>query len=172
MATQFADNRQAVDALVKVLRDDLLKEDVLPVPDIGKLAESMLRVVPRRQSSNIADKAGPFFDTAGLVAWLGVSRQALDNRVRHRGLLACLSSDNVRLYPTWQFLHDGTTVPGLRDVLRALNTGTRDSWTWALWMAGENPDLDGRTARDWLVDGGDPEPVIASAQRTAGQWAA
>jgi hypothetical protein len=139
--------------------------------DVSRLVSSMMRVVPGRSESNeLADRIGPFYDTGGLTTWLGKSRQAIDKQVHAGKLLACLATDRVRLYPTWQFTENGELIPGLRDVLGALHTGTQDGWTQAIWLLTPTPELDG-TALEWLTSRRDPSPVIEMARDDAAVWA-
>ena len=60
---------------------------------------------------------GPFYDTTGLVSWLGVSRQAVADRVRRGTLLACRTQDGHLVYPAWQFARDGAVRPGVVDAV-------------------------------------------------------
>lgn len=114
-------------------------------------------------------KAGPFYETATLVEWLGVSKQLLCERVSKRELLAVQDSAGRSYYPDRQFAEDGTVVPGLREVLDALATGAQTPWTWALWLAGTSRALSGQTAGDALKNG-DTDLVLQAAWRDAARW--
>lgn len=138
--------------------------------DIGNLVRSMMRVVPNK-SNELADQVGPFYDTAGLTTWLDKSRQAIDKQVQSGKLLACMTSDRVRLYPVWQFTESGDLLPGLRDVLAALHAGTHDGWTQAVWLLTPTEELDG-SALKWLKARHDPAPVVELAREDAAVWAA
>ncbi|MDV2981619.1 UNVERIFIED_CONTAM: hypothetical protein Q9R71_31040 [Actinomycetes bacterium ARC8] len=140
--------------------------------DVSRLVQSMLRVVPRNVESNeLANRVGPFYDTAGLTSWLVVTRQALEKRIAAGKLLACVTSDRVRLYPVWQFTDSGKLLPGLAEVLAALRQGTVDGWTIAAWLTTPVEELDG-AAMEWLKDRRDPAPVIELARHDAEAWAA
>lgn len=56
----------------------------LGTPD--EVARRMLAVVPAAHPWD--EQIGPFYDTAGLTRWLGVTEQALVDRVRRHQLLA------------------------------------------------------------------------------------
>lgn len=64
--------------------------------------------------------SGPFYDTPGLMRWLGITRQALHHKAARHMVLACPFADGDLVYPAWQFLPDGATIPGLAEVLTAL----------------------------------------------------
>ena len=90
---------------------------------------------------------------------------------RH-GVLACPLDDGTVVYPVWQFLDNGATIPALADVLSALAEGTDDGWMMALWMRAPSDHLDGRRPSDWLRRGRDPQRVLAMARRAAAGWRA
>lgn len=113
---------------------------------------------------------GPFFDSDGAQARLGVSHQAMHEKVSKHALLACPTADGVTVYPTWQFLPNGATIPALAEVLSTLAAGTDDAWTIALWMQARSDLLDGHRPSDWLRKGGDPHRVLVMARDTAAQW--
>lgn len=116
--------------------------------------------------------SGPFYDTSGLVRWLGISRQALHQKVARHAILACPLDDGGLVYPTWQFLDSGASIPSLADVLATLAEGTDDAWMIALWMQAPSEYLDGDRPNQWLRQGGDPQQVLAMARRVASSWAA
>lgn len=81
--------------------------------------------MPKRQPLNrMASRVGPFYDSAGVRAWLGITSVDLDERRSHHTILACTTADGQQIFPTWQFGADGTLLPGLRDVLETLAGGT------------------------------------------------
>lgn len=57
--------------------------------DPEDLAEAMVSALPH---SHVFDEiAGPFYDTAGLTRWLGITRQALHQKAVKHAILACPS---------------------------------------------------------------------------------
>jgi hypothetical protein len=116
--------------------------------------------------------SGPFYDTAGLTRWLGISRQALHQKATRHALLACPLDDGGVVYPTWQFLPNGATIPALTEVLATLAAGTDDAWMIALWMQAPNEQLDGRRPSEWLREGRDRQEVIEIARSVASRWRA
>ncbi|BBZ09330.1 hypothetical protein MDOR_34990 [Mycolicibacterium doricum] len=135
--------------------------------DPDDLAEAMVAALPH---SHVFDEiAGPFYDTAGLTRWLGITRQALHQRAAKNAILACPLADGSTVYPAWQFLPDGATLPSLAEVLGILGDGD-DPWMVALWLRAPSALLDGERPSDWLRDGGDPQPVLAMARDTAEGW--
>jgi hypothetical protein len=103
------------------------------------------------------------------MEWLGVTGQELSKRATRRELLAVQDSQGCVYYPYRQFREDGSVVPGLRQVLDTLATGTPVLWTWALWLAGCSDALSGRTAWEALLDG-DFDRVLQLAEGDANRW--
>lgn len=133
------------------------------------IAAAMVAAIP---AGHVFDEiSGPFYDTSGLIEWLGVSRQALNQRVQKYALLACPLADGAGVvYPTWQFLDNGSTIASLGEVLRVLATGTDDRWMVALWMQAVSDDLDGLRPSGWLRMGRDPQRVLDLATDAAQRW--
>lgn len=138
--------------------------------DPERVADAMVAALPLGHVFD--DISGPFYDTRGLIRWLGISRQALHQKVTRHAVLACPLDDGGVVYPTWQFLDSGATIPSLAEVLNCLVAGTDDPWMIALWMRAPSDDLAGACPSDWLRSGGDPEQVLAMARQTVSGWAA
>jgi len=138
--------------------------------DPEAIADAMVAALPLGHPFDEA--AGPFYDTSGLGRWLGISRQAVHQRADRHAILGCPLEDGTTVYPVWQFLDTGATLPGLTEVLTVLSAGGDDPWMAALWLSAPNGQLDGATPAQWLRDGGDPAPVLAAARRTAAGWRA
>ncbi|MBB3040078.1 hypothetical protein [Hoyosella altamirensis] len=135
--------------------------------DAEALAEAMIAALP---SSHVFDRlVGPFYDTAGLVRWLGTSRQAIAKRVHAGSLIACQLEDRQWVYPVWQFTSSGALHPGLNDVWKVLRAGA-DPWTCAVWMCAENEQL-GETAVE-AIRAGRTSAVLELAHVDAARWGA
>jgi hypothetical protein len=138
--------------------------------DPEEIAEAMVAALPL---GHVFDEiTGPFYDTSGLIRWLGITRQALHQKVARYAILACPLDDGGLVYPTWQFLGSGATIPALRDVLLVLTEGTDDPWMAALWMRAPSEELDELRPADWLRQGRDPHVLIELAQETVAGWRA
>jgi hypothetical protein len=162
-------------SLVRELRTELIRQHkTLQGADIKWMASTVARVALDVEPQNEMDQlVGPFYDTATLESWLGISRQAIDQRVKARKLLACMTPDKVRLYPVWQFTDTGQTIPGLTLVLPILASGVNAPWTWAMWMVSKLPyELDGLSPAEWLTRGRDVAAVATLATQDASAWAA
>lgn len=138
------------------------------------IAAAMLSAIP---AEHPFDELGPFYDTGGLVRWLGVSRQALHHKVKAHHLLAPTTSNGQRVYPAWQFAPDGKLLPGLPAVLRVLLAAT-DAWTAAIWLTTPSARLGEKSAIDLLSEtralSEHAEPlslVLDAARADAAQWA-
>ncbi|WP_104132317.1 hypothetical protein [Cryobacterium sp. M91] len=134
--------------------------------------EPTLRADPATAALDAA--VGPFYDTAGLSRWLGVSRQAIHKRIG-KTLLAVHTEKNDILYPAFQFTEDGDTLPHLMDAARTLSTGLADEWSIAMWLNTPVDDLDGRSIVECLraADGGaaDVDAALAFARAEASRLA-
>ncbi|WP_186626586.1 hypothetical protein [Rhodococcus sp. BP22] len=65
-------------------------------------------------TSHIYDQlVGPFYDTAGLTQWWGLSRQAIAKAAAAGTVIACQLDGGGWVYPTWQFTESGTVHPDL-----------------------------------------------------------
>lgn len=165
----------AEESLVSQLREALERQHkTLQGANIAELANHLARVAPDAEPKNEMDQlVGPFYSTSILESWLGISRQAIDQRVKSRKLLACMTPDKVRLYPAWQFADTGETIPGLARILTILASGVDAPWTWAMWMVSKLPDeLDGLSPAEWLTRGRDINTVATLATHDAAAWAA
>jgi hypothetical protein len=132
-----------------------------------QMADRMLAVVPVAHPWH--EQIGPFYDTAGLTKLLGITRQAVADRVRRRRLLAVSTRDKRLLYPILQF--DGPNVlAGLPDVLMAFTDTTVDGWAVAAWLTTPAAALGSRTPIDWVHAGEDPAPLHLLAADTAARW--
>lgn len=123
-------------------------------------------------TSALARRLGPCYTQRGIAHALDMPEQQVKELTSSIGLLA-LTVSNIKVYPAFQVL-DGYPVPGLADVLRALQTGTEDRWVWGLWLVG-TPAWSvpvGSTPRpniDTLIAGYRNE-VVAAAMHVAVAW--
>lgn len=114
---------------------------------------------------------GPFYDTAGLERWLGVSRQALSQRVKAGELLGLLAkSRRTTYYPVWQF-NGRDLVRGVPEVIRGL--GERSALNKALWLKSQREEFGDHTVIEVLANGdpSDVRAIIAEARADGTAWA-
>ncbi|RBP15541.1 hypothetical protein DFR50_10898 [Roseiarcus fermentans] len=107
------------------------------------------------------EDAGGAYDLGQVRMLLhGVSRQAIDKRVREGSVLAVPGPSHHRSYPALQFNRDGSIVAGLKEVRKALPVES----PWAVLNFLANPDdrLDGRKPIDVLRAGHVAEVVEAA----------
>ena len=90
---------------------------------------------------------------------MGISPQAVSKRHR-AGTLIALPRGRVIFFPAWQF-HDGSTLPGLAEVVAAYPGGALSLSTWAVTA---NADLDGRTPAPTPARRGGEEQVLAALE--------
>jgi hypothetical protein len=157
-----------VGALARRL-ESVSEEDLAQI-NPEQVAERVAALIP---APHPFAQLGPFYPTRAVTKWLGMTRQALDQRVRARKMLGCPTADGgQRVYPVWQFTNDGHLIPHLAAVLNSLHEGIDDPWTWATWLATPVPGrFEGKPAYQWLAAGRDAEPVLVQARRTAGRLA-
>lgn len=110
---------------------------------------------------------GPFVTSEAARKRLGISRQALHQRVARGRLLQVVTADGVHLYPLFQF--DGREIRrGLGDVLAQFRDVDIDPWTIAAWLRSPEALLDGATPLDCLAER--TEDVITAARDLAQHW--
>lgn len=131
--------------------DDLARQgrSLRSLGDLDDLAASMVAALPNVHPYDSA--LGPFYDTGGLIQWLGVSRQALADRVHRGTLLACRSEDGHLLYPALQFGRTGQVRPGVVDAVGILARAGADGWAVGAWLTTASSAFDGESAVDYLV---------------------
>ena len=106
-------------------------------------------------------EAGGAFDLEQVQTLLnGVSRQAVEKRVKEGSLLAVPGPSNRRRYPTVQFTRDGL-VPGLKEVQEALPT--RNPWAVLNFFVRPDERLGGRKPID-VLRLGNVELVVSAAR--------
>ena len=146
----------------------------LDLGDVDDLADRMLAALPSVHP--LDQPLGPFYDTAGLVAWLGISRQALFDRVRRGTVLACRTADGHLVYPSLQFGRNGAVRPGVQEAVGAFSRRGVDGWSVGAWLTTPSELFDGHSAVDYLVvHRSSPTAVsrvAAAAVADASQWAA
>lgn len=116
---------------------------------------------------------GPVFRTDQVRVLLGgVSRQALNDRVKRSTLFALKTRDGVTVYPAWQFT-DGQVLPGLAEVLKVFAADEHgeivDGWTLASWLRTGLDELDGGSVADRLL-AGDAAAARQAAAHAAARW--
>ena len=106
-------------------------------------------------------EAGGAFNLTEVQTLLnGISRQALEKRVKDGSLLAVPGPSNRRRYPAAQFTKDGV-VPGLKKVQEALPT--RNPWAVLNFLVRPDDRLSGR-APIALLRAGEVDPVVSAAR--------
>lgn len=163
---QFVDRavrrfRETLAALVEAhRRAGNVIEEVLGAPeDLG--ARAAVATVP--EPSPWDELIGPFVRTEGAQARLGgITRQAIAAKAARRRLLRVVTSDEVHLFPVWQFKESGGVVDGLPEVLSVFKGASIDDWTLAGWFRSVDPDL-AETPYEAIMRG-DVDRVLAAAR--------
>ncbi|MDR0945959.1 MAG: hypothetical protein LBM66_07345 [Bifidobacteriaceae bacterium] len=118
---------------------------------------------------------GPFYDSAGVTALLGISRQALSKRAARGTVIRTRTADSRDLYPTFQF-RDRALDPAVKALLRpfrpALAASGADGWAVSYWMTCPHPDLDGLTPLAWCRQGYPVAPAVRAASQAVAVWTA
>ncbi|WP_137723124.1 hypothetical protein [Prescottella subtropica] len=173
MDTLVEQERKLMDLLTRRVHQTFADARAAGVPagvfdDVEAIVDAMISALP---ASGVYDQlVGPFYDTAGLTRWRGVSRQAVNKAVTAGTVIACRLDDGQWVYPTWQFTPEGTVAPHLITLWKTLRAAA-DPWTCAVWLRTPQPGLDGVAAVDWIADGHPVDPVLALARADAQRWA-
>lgn len=159
--------QEVLDAVAARLHQRLANRDHSALGPPDRVAERMLATVPVTHPWD--NQIGPFYDTAGVAALLGIRKQAIADRVRRYTLLAAYTAQGKIVYPAWQF--DGAHLnPAISRTVAAFRHAQVDGWAIASWFTTPARSLNGATPAAWLRTG-DPEPVLALAHDTSGRWA-
>ena len=174
MSTLTPVEKEILDKLAEGLRERL--GEVGGDLDTSWVAAAMLDAIP---ATHPFEELGPFYDTTGVSRWLGITRQALHQKVKAGQLLALTTGDGQRVYPAWQFAPYGRPLTGLVDLLRVLNPAAADPWTVAVWLTRPVAELGNRSAVDVMRSlkpvgprGDEWDDLIAEAIGDASRWAA
>ena len=117
------------------------------------------------------EKVGPFYDATTVRKLLGLYGDELEMKVESSRLMALQTSDNVMLYPVWQF-SGRKILKGWESALRAFENVHVSSWLIATWaVTPDTETLGGLSPIDWLRIGNPVEPVVADAEKHAARWA-
>lgn len=170
-ATRTAFESELIDAVVDRVHDRVnaliaAGGDPAQLGDPEELANRMLAAVPWAHPWN--EQIGPFYDTAGLTRYLGVSKQALADRVARRRLLA-VTVDGRVLYPARQF-SGRQLIPNLADTLAEFRDVPVDGWAIAAWLTTPAAALDGATPLEWLTGSRPADAARTLAAEHAARW--
>lgn len=122
-----------------------------------KLHDARLRGL--RRMAELRKEAEPCLETGQVCGLLGVTRETIRKKVDRKQMLA-LPKGGDRVFPAFQF-KDGNIVPGLGEVLEALDTDS--TFVELSFLLSESPHFEGRTAIDALQSG-DTECVVLEAR--------
>lgn len=111
---------------------------------------------------------GPLLNTKQVADLLGVgTRQAVNDRVKRRRILALPTEDRELAYPAFQFGKTGKPYPAVAPVLEALTAARLSPHTIASWFVTPQATLDDLTPARWLTEGRDTDRLLAAAYRSA-----
>ncbi|MBT2496207.1 hypothetical protein J7E45_11360 [Microbacterium sp. ISL-59] len=111
---------------------------------------------------------GPCYTVSSMARALGWMEAEVTTGGNSLRLLMLTSDEGVLLFPAFQ-VNAGAIVAGLREVLRVLQTGVEDPWTWAQWLNSEPSEADPKTSIQLLYDGRIDE-VLRDAEQDARSW--
>lgn len=114
----------------------------------------------------LADDVGPFYSRSDVLGWLALTEVELDERVRAGSLIECVTSDGVRVYPTFPFEDDGEVIAGIDEITPMYLRAGLAGWTLSKRLRVPNPDLPGGVdAVSLLRDGEHVSDVVLAARR-------
>lgn len=109
------------------------------------LEEARMRGIAR--IAQLRHMASPYLETGQVCALLGVSRETIRKKLERRQLLALPKGNEDRVYPAFQF-KDGKVLPGIKEVLQALNSDT--PFEVLSFLLSRSPVFGNRTALEAL----------------------
>lgn len=133
---------------------------------IDEVARRMASAVPA--PSPVNDEIGPFYRTDQVVSLLGITRQAVNERLGKRTMLGMQTRDGVWVYPVYQF-EDRGILPRLPEVLRSFDRRA-DPWAVAAWLVSKDARLGGERPLDRVRAGGALDRVKFLARDASRRW--
>lgn len=110
------------------------------------------------KQESIVDHLGPYWTEGHIQKLPGDAKRT----VQAGEALALPTSDDARIYPTWQFARtaEGDVVlkRGVAQVLAHLRT--KDPWLVGLYLRRPMESLGGQAPITWLANGGDPDDIV------------
>ncbi len=116
--------------------------------------------------SQWADIVGPCYTVTSLSGVLRLPGTAILEAASELRVLRLRTADGNDLFPSFQ-VRDGRVHPNLQIVLKALQDGIDDPWTWAQWL--NTPDSCGVAAMQRLW-AGHLSDVLSDAAHDAWAW--
>lgn len=151
-------------AVVEIAR---LPRELMPIADIASAYEPSARAVALLEGKRIIaadlEAAGGTFDLEQTRLMLnGVSRQAVNAKVKAGHLLVVPGPGKDLRYPTAQFMADGNPIPGIKAVRDALPT--KNPWAILNYLVRPDSLLGGRKPID-VLKAGQVDHVVEAARR-------
>jgi nucleoid DNA-binding protein len=157
--------------------NELIRGDVSAAlrPSVVRPAESAYEPSARARallrgkeiSERDLKESGGSFELRDVETLLGISRQAIDKKVRDDALVAVPGPHGRRRYPIVQFTNEGT-LPGLQSVLQSLPSAS--GWFRLNFLITPDAHLGGRRPVDLLKEG-KIDSVVMAAQAVGVQGA-
>ena len=115
------------------------------------------------------EQIGPFYTGDAVNEVLGItSAERIELRMQWK-LLSVLTIDKVWLYPTFQFLWDGSLDLRLQEALAAFKDSNVDGWAVADLLTTPSRELN-QTPLEWLRAGKELEPVVGIMLDARWRW--
>ncbi|WP_072691694.1 hypothetical protein [Rhodococcus marinonascens] len=118
------------------------------------------------------DHIGPVLTHSQILEIAEWSKQALSQAVQARRVLRLHAEDGSVGYWSGGLTDTAPHRPllGLKETLTAWGAADVEEWTVVSWLSTKQPELDGRTPRQALIDG-DWTEVVTLARQAAGRLA-
>jgi nucleoid DNA-binding protein len=148
-----------------IVSEELTYEPAASAYEPSARAEALLQGRKMRESD--LKTSGGSYTLEHVETLLGISRQAIDKKVREDALLVVPGPHGRRRYPVVQFTMDGI-LPGLQDVLRGLPSA--NGWFRLNFLINPDSRLGGQRPID-LLKQGRIDPVVRAARAVGVQGA-
>jgi hypothetical protein len=145
---ELVESGRAAEGAVKLIID--LVTAAAPVAATEASALDRARVRGLRVRQELLEQEGGLVSAAELADLLGISRQAVDDRRKQGQLVALKDAARHFKYPVWQS-HEGNTLPGLEEALKALDT--TDPMTAIVFYLQPDPRIGGKRPLDAAREG-------------------
>ncbi|MCR4511740.1 hypothetical protein [Aeromicrobium sp. 50.2.37] len=125
------------------------------------------------ETNPLTDRLRPFWSLRRTAKALGLSEAQVHERVAAGNVLGLTTSDQVLVFPVWQFTSDPDEVvrvyPGVQAFCRELTD--QDQWSVAILLKSDRrvDELDGRAPMD-VVRAGDEAQLAAYGHQVWREW--
>jgi hypothetical protein len=144
--------------------EELLKQQ--PELFLERIRASLPTVRKGGRANSVDEVLGPFYRSADVAKWRARTRQQISAEATSHKLLRLTTDEGDLLFPAFQFLSDGTPVPGMKKVYDVLVPAVfANEWDVAHWLTGPIDSDAPDQARIDAMREGDADTILTIANQ-------